>query len=204
MGIRNASITLSLIAALSLSGCAAQLTAPAEEAPASSPEATQPRPVDEILSELGLDTSHPVQLVEALDALPLADRPSDLIASVLPNGVKLQPGQPDEVFLPIESNDFYLSIAPYVTQTHPCTFHSLTTCVGKMQSTAVELIITDVRSGEVVLSEQRTTEDNGFTGVWLPREGQYSVRINSAQGSAEQLVSTGSEDPSCLTTMQLT
>ena len=58
-------------------------------------------------------------------------------------------------------------------------------------------------SGEVVVSKDTTTADNGFVGVWLPRGGEFSVRIDSDQGSAEQTVKTGDEDPTCLTTLQL-
>lgn len=201
MGIRNTAVALSLLAALSLAGCANVDAAPSQGN--ASTEASTQRSIDEILGELQLDTSDATQLIEALDALPLAERPDDLIASVLPNGVQLQPGQVDETFLPVATDEFYLSIAPYVSQTHPCTFHSLTTCVGEMQRAPIELTIADSSTGELVFAGQRTTNDNGFVGVWLPRNGEFKVTIRSEQGVAEQTVTTGEQDPTCLTTMQL-
>lgn len=201
MGIKNVAVALSLIAAIGLAGCSST-GATTDQGNVSAETASQ-RSIDEILGSLNIDTTDPKKLIESLDALPLSERPDDLIASVLPNGVQLQPGQADETFLPVESNDFYLSIAPYVSQTHPCSFHSLTTCVGEMQNTSVELSITDAKTGEAVLAEQRKTADNGFVGVWLPRNGEFKVSIKSDQGIAEQLVTTGENDPTCLTTMQL-
>ena len=201
MGIKKVAVALSLLAALGLAGCSS--TDATTDQGSTSTEASSQRSIDEILGSLNVDTADSKKLIEALDALPLADRPEDLIASVLPNGVQLQPGQADETFLPVESDDFYLSIAPYVSQTHPCSFHSLTTCVGEMQNVPVELNITDAKTGEVVLAEQRTTADNGFVGVWLPRNGEFKVSVKSEQGVAEQIVTTGQNDPTCLTTMQL-
>ncbi|MDI6023871.1 CueP family metal-binding protein [Leucobacter sp. UT-8R-CII-1-4] len=201
MGIKKVAVALSLLAALGLAGCSS--TDATTDQGSTSTEASSQRSIDEILGSLNVDTADSKKLIEALDTLPLADRPEDLIASVLPNGVQLQPGQADETFLPVESDDFYLSIAPYVSQTHPCSFHSLTTCVGEMQNVPVELNITDAKTGEVVLAEQRTTADNGFVGVWLPRNGEFKVSVKSEQGVAEQIVTTGQNDPTCLTTMQL-
>lgn len=146
----------------------------------------------------------PQAIVNMLEQLPVADRPADLIASVMPTQLVLQPGQPDEQILPFQTEEFYLSIAPYVNQTHPCTFHSLTTCVGELSKTEIDLEVTDLKTGAKIISEQTVTQDNGFVGVWLPREGSFEIVINGAAGKAKQIVSTGNEDPTCLTTMQLT
>ncbi len=202
MGIKKTAIALSLLATLGLAGCAPAAVAPDEGS--SSAQTATPRAIDEILESLELDQTNPQALINALDAMPVADRPSDLIASVLPNAVTLQPGQPDELTLPLDGQDFYVSMAPYVSQTHPCTFHSLTTCLGELQNTPIELTVTDLASGEVVISESTSTADNGFVGVWLPRDREYSVRIDSEGGSTEQIIKTGAEDPTCITTLQLT
>lgn len=207
MGIRIAAIALSLVAAVGLVSCAAgpadTSAVDADRSSQAQAQAQAQRPLEQILADLGLDESDPKAMIEALEALPVDDRPSDLIASVLPTALQLQPGQPDETTLAIDGDEFYLSIAPFVSTTHPCTFHSLTTCLGELQRTEVDLTVTDVRTGEVVVSERTSTADNGFVGVWLPKNREFTVRIDSARGSAEQLVTTGGEDPTCLTTLQL-
>lgn len=194
MGIRTALLPL-LAAALLLTGCAAS---DAQEPDAS---AATDGTLEQIAS-LGIDTSDPAAIVEGLDTLPVDRRPAPeaLTVSVMPQEIVLQPG---DVSLPLGDAGFYLSIAPYVEQTHPCTFHSLTTCLGELQNTPIELTITDAISGEVIVSKITATADNGFVGVWLPHDGEFDVRIVSAEGAAEQRVTTGADDPTCLTSMQL-
>lgn len=191
MGIQSAVLTL-LAGALLLTGCTA----------AAEPETEAPAPALEQVAALGLATDDAQAIVEGLDRLPVDKRPSPdaLIASVRPTELVLQPGY---VTLPLADAGFYLSIAPYVNQTHPCDFHSLTTCLGELQNTPIELTVTDTKTGEVVVNEITATADNGFVGVWLPRDGEFDVRVVGEQGVAEQRVTTGDTDPTCLTTMQL-
>lgn len=191
MGIQSAVLTL-LAGALLLTGCTA----------AAEPETEAPAPALEQVAALGLATDDAQAIVEGLDRLPVDKRPSPdaLIASVRPTELVLQPG---DVTLPLADAGFYLSIAPYVNQTHPCDFHSLTTCLGELQNTPIELTVTDTKTGEVVVNEITATADNGFVGVWLPRDGEFDVRVVGEQGVAEQRVTTGDTDPTCLTTMQL-
>ena len=203
MGIRSIAASVSLVAAfsvgvISLAGCSTATQPAVSTAPSESPSS-----VAQMLDTLHLDPADPKAMIEALDAMPVAERPNDLIVSVLPTSLRLQPGEPDEVSIPIADENFYLSIAPFVSETHPCTFHSLTTCLGELQNTPVELTVTDAANGEVIVSKRTSTADNGFVGVWLPRGGEFSVRIDSAQGTAEQTVKTGDEDPTCLTTLRL-
>ncbi|MDP9822944.1 hypothetical protein J2S59_002753 [Nocardioides massiliensis] len=65
---------------------------------------------------------------------------------------------------------FYLAVAPYVDQTHECFYHSLTTCLGELDSADVRVKIVDEANDEVLVDEVRTTFDNGFLGFWLPRD----------------------------------
>lgn len=187
------------VAALSLTGCAATPTDTPNQAvaPAAAASATQ------LLSEVGLSTNDAVTLVEGLEALPVTERPAQLTAQVLPSSVVLQPGTPNEETLPLDGDDFYLSLAPYETQTHPCEFHVPTSCLGEMQDADIELRITDTETGEVVRDEATSTEDNGFIGVWLPREREYLVQVTSGGLTGEQVVRTGDTDPTCITTLQL-
>lgn len=186
-------------AALALSGCA---TAPSDgqgqvtEQPATAS-------TEQTLAGLGLTASDPEALIEGLEALPIGDRPAGFNVSVLPTEVRLQPGTPDEQSLPLAGDEFYLSLAPYQTQTHPCEFHVPTSCLGEMRAADVQLRVTDAATGEVVLEETRQTEDNGFVGIWLPRDGEFRIEATANGVSGEQVVRTGDTDPTCITTLQL-
>lgn len=200
MGDMKTSIVWSFVcaAALSLTGCAATPNATPGQAvaPAATASTTQ------LLSEIGLTTSDPVALVDGLEALPVAERPAQLTAQVLPGSVVLQPGTLNEEALPLD-DDFYLSLAPYETQTHPCEFHVPTSCLGEMKNAEIELRVTDTETGEVVRDGAARTEDNGFIGAWLPREREYLVQVTSGGLTGEQIVRTGDTDPTCITTLQL-
>lgn len=142
------------------------------------------------------------ELVETLEALPLDERPADLVASVRATEVVVQAPDAEPVALPLDE-DFYLSVAPYRTQTHPCAMHSPTTCLGELGDEAVTITAVDANTGADVASVDTRTQANGFAGVWLPRDRDLTLTVTSADGTASTAVSTGVDDPTCLTTLRL-
>lgn len=178
---------------LSLAACTA-----AGEEPAAAP-------IEEIIaadpgmSQLAVTDSR--DLVDALDRAPLDNRPQ-FIASVRAEEVLLDVAG-EQGSLPLPDDEFYVSIAPYLESTHECTYHSLTTCVGEMQQEPMHVTVTD-DSGQTVLEEDLETFDNGFFGLWLPRDMQGSITITHESGSVEAPISTGPDDPTCVTDLRLT
>ncbi|KIL46665.1 hypothetical protein KP77_27920 [Jeotgalibacillus alimentarius] len=102
----------------------------------------------------------------------------------------------------VSGEDFFVSIAPFVDQTHSCTFHSLTGCQGEMIEETFDVYIED-SEGNVIIDESMTTFENGFIDLWLPRDETYSVVIEQDGMSTEAEISTFEGDPTCITTMQL-
>lgn len=181
-------------AAIALAGCTA-----AEPAPAA-PAAEQ-----QVLTEHDLSGLDAAGIIDRLDALPVDERPVDLIASVRPDELIVTDDQGREISLPMPSDQTYVSIAPYVGQTHDCYFHSLTTCLGELRNTPVQITVVDDATGDVLVSQEQDTFDNGFAGVWLPRGIQATVTIAAEGRTATAAVSTTSaDDATCITTMQLT
>jgi hypothetical protein len=171
---------------------------------------TEPRPDGEPpaadvawLAEHGLDGLGGKAVVDRLDAMPVRDRPDDLMASVGSHDVLLTDDDGREATLPLPQDAFYLSVAPYVSSTHPCELHSLTTCRGELAGQEVSVLVTDAE-GATVLATTTRTFDNGFVGLWLPRDLKGTIRIerDGAVGSAE--LTTGEGDPTCLTAVHLT
>lgn len=195
-----AGLALAIVAALVLSACTpADQTTPDASAEGGSPEARAAMMADYGLA--GLDAQ---QVIDKLDALALVDRPDTLMASVRPHELLLTDDQEREVTLAIPEDTFYVSIAPYVDQTHDCYFHSLTTCKGEIQNSDVHVLAVDSASGETLIDETRTTFDNGFVGLWLPRGGDVTVTIEYDGRSATADLSTANDDDAtCVTTMQL-
>lgn len=157
---------------------------------------------DGLLAARGWTDQTAREIIEELEALPLDERPADLTASVQQEELVLADTAGREAVLPLVEDDFRLSIAPYVVDTHDCFLHSLTTCVGELQSEDLQVLVTSA-DGEVLIDEVRTTAANGFLGLWLPRDEQLSVSLARDGESARAEVTTDAESATCLTTMRL-
>lgn len=192
---------VAVAAVLALSACTAAAQTPAVADGSGDVQSTS----DAMLKDHGLAGLDAQQVIDKLDALALVDRPGTLMASVRPHELLLTDDQQSEVTLAIPEDTFYVSIAPYIDQTHECYFHSLTTCTGEIQNSDVHVLAIDSASGETLIDETRTTFDNGFVGLWLPRGGDITVTIEYDGRSATSDLSTSQDDDlTCLTTMQLT
>ncbi|WP_152648068.1 CueP family metal-binding protein [Demequina sediminicola] len=194
------------ILALALTACSAETAS----APTSVPEATaataqaESATATEILAAAGLSDMDAREAIDTLDALDKEDRPTELMASIRPNELVLTAGDGSEASLPMPEDEFYVSIAPYEDATHECYFHSLTTCTGEMQGAELDVLVTDTVTGEAVIDTAMQAYDNGFVGLWLPRDGSFTVSIEHDGKTATQELSTSEDDDAtCVTTMQL-
>ncbi|TRY17648.1 hypothetical protein FOJ82_10175 [Tessaracoccus rhinocerotis] len=189
-----------LAATIALTGCATTDATTAED---TTPSTSLGAEADAFLAAHDLAGLEVPQIIEQLDTTARADRSEELMVSIRPDELVFADAS-QEVTVPMPEDRFYLSFAPYVSQTHDCYFHSLTTCTGELQNTAVQVLVTDNETGETVLDEALTTYDNGFLGLWLPRDLDATLTVTSDGLSASTVVSTDDpEDPTCLTTLQL-
>lgn len=164
---------------------------------------TSPGQIDDVLTRHRLDRLSPVGLVNRLDRLAIETRPGELTASVLPDELVLT-ARGEERSLDLPADRFYLSVAPYGTNTHDCFHHSLTTCTGELADTQLRIKVIDRASGKVLVDQQRSTFANGFVGLWLPRDIEATLRITSKLGQGSVEISTAADAPTCLTTLKLT
>lgn len=197
--MRNMKRPVILVAALALvlAGCSS--ATPDASSTASAPASTAAQA--DFLAAHDLDGMDGQQIVDHLDRMPVADRPTDLMASVRADQLQLaDPAQ--EIAVPLGKDRFYLSVAPYVSQTHECYYHSLTTCRGELANEEIDVRIVD-DSGEVLVDEQVTTFDNGFVGFWLPRDVQGTIEVTRDGRTGQSTFSTSEEGATCLTTLRL-
>jgi hypothetical protein len=184
------------LTALLLGGCAQTSSGPQGSRTSASSSAT----ATALLARYGL-SGDAAAVVDQLERLGGSDRPRQLKASVRPNELQLSDADA-ATSLPMPSDRFYLSVAPYAEDTHECYFHSLTTCQGEMSMRPVHLRIVD-SGGRVLVDQETTTNANGFVGTWLPRGSSGTVEITTPQGSGTQPFATGADDPTCMTTLRL-
>jgi len=191
--------TITLAAALVLAGCATA-SSPEPASPSTSSQAAD----SDFLAAHDLDGLDAAQVIERLDTMPVANRPADLIASVRPDALVLTDDQDRETQLPMPEDEVYISVAPYRDQTHDCYFHSLTTCLGELANTEVQVTLTG-EDGAVLVDEVRQTYDNGFVGIWVPRGIDATLAIEHEGQTGTATISTmNDDDATCITTLQLT
>lgn len=179
---RAAALFLTVILTTAAAGCAPQ------------------EPTGYLSVETGSNMSA-VELIDTLESTPVDDRQASITASVLADRVLFTNGVVEEEY-PLPDDLFYLSVAPYVSQTHDCFFHSPTTCLGELRSGEFDVtVVTD--TGEILVDEPRTAADNGFIGLWLPSGLTATLTITGVQGTASATIGTGPEDPTCITTLRL-
>lgn len=180
--------------ALALTGCSA-----ADPEPTADGTESQ----DTFLTTHGLAAMDAVEIIDHLDRQKVTERPTDLIASVRTDELLLS-SDDQEVVVDLLDNQTYVSIAPYLTSTHDCFYHSLTTCLGELSNEDIQVTITDEATGEVLVDEATTTFDNGFIGFWLPDDvtGLIEVSYQGRTGTTE--FSTTDDGATCVTDLRLT
>lgn len=185
-------LAVPVAAALVLAGCSSDVP----------DAATGDVDASSLLADAGLSGMDARQVIDHLDRLGGDDRPTDLMASIRTDEVVLSDGE-RETTLPMPADELYVSMAPYVDQTHDCFFHSLTTCQGELVDDEVEVLVRD-DAGEVLVDAATKTFANGFVGVWLPRDITGSVVLTVDGMTVESPISTRADSATCLTDLQLT
>lgn len=135
-------------------------------------------------------------IVKELDST--IDEPKELSSSINGKFLTLQDGE-SKVELKVPEDSFYLSFAPYENSTHPCGFHSLSGCRSELVNVVMHILITDAQ-GKVIIDQDMETMDNGFIGVWLPRNMNLNLAVTYNGKVASAPISTFAESETCLTT----
>ena len=126
----------------------------------------------------------------------------DLTASITSHELIVKDKGKETTF-DLPSDEFFVSIAPFVKTTHPCAIHSLTGCQGELVKEDFDVFIQD-EDGNVIVDETMTSLENGFIDLWLPRNTKFQVKITYDGKTTESTISTFEGDDTCVTTMQLT
>ena len=126
---------------------------------------------------------------------------TDKSAVIMQDQLIVQDSAGDTVY-DLTNEDFFVSIAPYIEQTHPWTNHSLTGCQGELVEQEFKVYIEDM-DGKVIVDETLKSQPNGFIDLWLPRDKKFQVKIEHAGKMVEAELSTFETDGTCITNLQL-
>ncbi|MCL6606122.1 MAG: CueP family metal-binding protein [Paenibacillus sp.] len=123
-------------------------------------------------------------------------------ASITSNQLTVTRDNDQELTYSLPRDEFFVSIAPYVSQTHPCTIHNLAGCQGEMANTSFNVTVTD-HNNKVIMKDVIKSHNNGFIDLWLPRDQTFHVTIDYDGKSSTSSFTTSEGDNTCITTMQL-
>ncbi len=152
------------------------------------------------LEKEGLEGLTTVQMVEKLEAKTID--PNNYNASITATQLSIYTSVKTYTF-DVPDDLFYLSIAPYINQTHPCGTHSLVTCRGELKNTTFYVLIKDDLDN-IIVDQVVTSENNGFAGLWLPRNMTGTIYVEYNNFSATSEIETFNDSNTCLTTLKLT
>lgn len=127
---------------------------------------------------------------------------NDQTASITSTQLIVTENDDTEITYDLPEDEFFVSIAPFISETHPCTIHSLTGCQGELVDQDVDFYIED-ENGTVIIDETFNSGANGFIDLWLPRNQTFQVEITYDGKETKSEISTFEDDGTCITTMQL-
>lgn len=127
----------------------------------------------------------------------------NVTASITSHELIVKDHEENTTSYPLPSDEFFVSIAPFIEYTHECAIHSLTGCQGELVEKEFDVYIED-ENGTIVMDEKMTSLENGFIDLWLPRDQNFQVEITHEGKTVESTISTFEGDNTCITTMHLT
>ena len=151
----------------------------------------------------GISTSdEPVDIKELVHDYSVGNIENET-ASITSKQLIVTDSNEEELVYDLPEDDFFVSIAPFINETHPCEIHSLTGCQGEMVDKDFDISIEDME-GNIILDEAMNSGSNGFIDLWIPRDKTYRVKVTHDGKQVESEISTFENDGTCITTMQLT
>ena len=111
-----------------------------------------------------------------------------------PDGREVKKSLPDSAM--------FIAVAPYITNTHDCSTHYLSTCQGELTEKTFQLKATD-STGNVLYDGSIASLRNGFFELWLPRDRTITLHIAYSGLSRDEIIGTYSNSNTCVTTAKL-
>lgn len=143
----------------------------------------------------GADAYRAMELANAWRGQPVSSHvTSEAVHFRFADGTTVVVPAPDDVML--------VSVAPYVTNTHPCLTHTMSSCQGELVSMPTRVRAT-LADGTVLMDEAKVTMANGFIDLWLPRDVAIELVVEVGGFRASGMVATFAGSPTCVTTLKL-
>jgi hypothetical protein len=144
--------------------------------------------------------------LDAREALALANKwhtsNPKVTSFITPKKISFEFPNKKTVEISLPEDSMMVALAPYVNSTHPCETHYMSGCQGELVDVPVKVLALQV-DGTVLIDRTMKTMANGFIELWLPRNKNISLTLESMDRKAEGEITTFSDSNTCITTFQL-
>jgi hypothetical protein len=106
-----------------------------------------------------------------------------------------------EVTKNLPDDEMYIAISPYITYTHSCTNHYISTCKAELVNK--EFYVEASSDNNTYVNQNITSMDNGFIELWLPRNKTIEIEIKYGSKSCKETITTNKDSKTCYTTFFL-
>ncbi|MDA3940984.1 MAG: CueP family metal-binding protein [Spirochaetia bacterium] len=152
------------------------------------------------ISPKGLDN------LDAREALVLANKwktsNPEITSFIESDKLIVQFANKTTVEIPLPSESMVVALAPYIDKTHSCSTHYISGCQGELVDVSVKVLALQ-DDGTVLIDQTMKTMANGFIELWLPRNKNISLTLESMNLKSEGELTTFSDSNTCITTFQL-
>ena len=185
-------ITLTLITLLIFSACSPKNTVEAQ--------AQTTIPTKSTVSPSILDG------LDAREALALANKwktsNPEVTSFITPDNLNFEFPNKKKVEISLPDQSMMIAIAPYIDKTHTCSTHYISGCQGELIDVPVKVLALK-DDGTVLIDSTINTMSNGFFELWLPRNINITLKLESMNRKVEGTLATFSDNDTCITTMKL-
>ena len=151
-------------------------------------------------------TYRPSYKLDAGEALVLANKwktsNPEVTSFITPDKLNFEFADKKRVEISLPDDSMMIAIAPYVDKTHSCATHYISGCQGELVDVPVKILALK-DDGTVLIDSSVNTMSNGFIELWLPRNINITLTLESMNRKAEGELTTFSDSNTCITTMQL-
>ena len=157
----------------------------------------KPTEKNKFFEEYGLDISDQVELINRLEN---DDFNQEISASITNEQIFIYHNKKEYEII-LKDDLFYVSLAPYINNTHGCYTHSLIGCLGELINKDLLVKIYDEEDNLLEEKEVNTGSD-GFFGLFLEKGVTYKIIITYAGLSTSYDIDAFT-DQTCFTGGQL-
>ena len=147
-----------------------------------------------------------IEQFDGREALALANEwrvsKPDVISRLTALAVTFAFPEGHELSVPLPEDTMVIAIAPYINATHPCAIHSISGCSGELADVDTRVLAED-QDGTVLMDETLRTMGNGFIELWLPRDSEIDLTLESQGKKATGKITTYETSNTCMTTFKL-